>query len=130
MIENDLVAKARAIIARLDAATLPVTRTVLIRGADGTEWRPRPANCHSNVATWVHHKPDHKHVPGYVIFRPLPPLTYYWEVAAHAVVEIEDGSLVDITPSGASQMYPFIRHEGSIEDFQAFADAVSVRVPV
>jgi hypothetical protein len=74
-------------------------------------------------------KPSHKAVPGYIVFRPLPLLRPHWEVVAHAVVEIEDSTLVDITPSGASRMYPFIRHVGAVEDFQLFADAVRVLVP-
>jgi hypothetical protein len=30
--------------------------------------------------------------------------------------------LVDITPPGASQAYPFVRHLGTDEEFEEFAD--------
>jgi len=37
----------------------------------------------------------------------------------HALVEVEDGTLVDITPHGATQDYPFLRHIGTYEEFLA-----------
>ena len=36
---------------------------------------------------------------------------------AHSVVEEANGNFIEITPSRASQRYPFIRHEGKEEDF-------------
>ena len=36
---------------------------------------------------------------------------------SHSVIEQQDGTLIDITPSRASRRYPFIRHAGSEEDF-------------
>lgn len=46
--------------------------------------------------------------------------------SAHTVIEDPAGRLFDITPSKASQRYPFLRHEGSDEEFEAIvADGYS-----
>ena len=46
----------------------------------------------------------------------------------HSLVELEDGTLVDITPHGASQQHPFVRHIGTEEELAGMA--VSIRIPV
>jgi hypothetical protein len=43
-------------------------------------------------------------------------------------VEMEEGAF-DITPTGASQSYPFVRHTGTDEEFELMAAAVRVVVP-
>jgi hypothetical protein len=52
-----------------------------------------------------------------------------WRVAAHSVFKIEDGTLVDITPHEA-RGHPFIRHNGSMEEFVAMAEEMETVVPV
>jgi hypothetical protein len=125
--EAELIAFARAVVNRIETATIPVCRDDLwIRDeADGSEWRPRPHNCYRNVATWVHNVPQHRMVMGYVIFD----LPLYIEVVPHAVVEIEDGTLMDITPSGVTMAYPFVRHVGTDEEFDDMKRAIRVQIP-
>ena len=53
-----------------------------------------------------------------------------WRVTGHSLVENEHGELVDITPTQASQDYPFVRHVGTDEEFAAMANAVHVDVPM
>jgi hypothetical protein len=45
---------------------------------------------------------------------------------AHSVLELDDGSLIDITPSAASQRYPFLRHHGSDEEFEDWVQTWNV----
>jgi hypothetical protein len=118
----DLLQLAKAIVARRSEATIARDYRVGIG-----EWRPRPKFCHDNVHVWVSRSPQHKHVKGYLLFdfRALG----FWRVQAHSLVELEDGTLADITPHGASQQYPFVRHNGSDEEFAEMADAIQVDVP-
>jgi hypothetical protein len=51
-----------------------------------------------------------------------------WQVQAHSVVELEDGRLIDITPSGVSRPYPFLRHIGTDEEFAEMVRAMLVDV--
>jgi hypothetical protein len=81
------------------------------------EWRPREHECHDNVAFWVEPNPGYRHVGGFLYFDwhgLLPTVRFN----AHSLVEAPDGKLYEITPSRASARYPFLRHTGSLEDFQ------------
>ena len=125
----DLVARGKAIIARRSEAVFVPFRQVGMKGGTGeSDWSPRPKFCHDNVAVWVDRCPQHKHVYGYVIFDHRL-LTRTWQVHPHSVVELEDGMLIDITPSGVSHPYPFIRHVGTEEEFAEMAVAMWVDVP-
>lgn len=100
-----------------------------MRGSDGdADWEPLPHRCHDNVAAWVSRSPQHKAVRGYILFPPNP-LYGGVLVQAHTVVDMEEGTF-DITPSGASQPYPFVRHTGTDEEFEQMARAMRVVVPV
>ncbi len=124
----DLVAIAKSVIVRRAEAVLVPLRKVGMKGNAGeSDWSPKPKYCHDNVAAWVSRCPQHKRIRGYVIFD-LRPILGVWQVQAHSVVELEDGSLIDITPSGASQLYPFVRHIGTDEEFAAMACAMRVNV--
>ena len=104
----DVTAVAKSILARRTAVFVPL-RQVGMRGAPGEDdWLPRTKYCHDNVMAWVSRSPQHKHVRGFVIFD-LRAFLSIWQVQAHSVVELEDASLIDITPSGVSQLYPFAR---------------------
>jgi len=48
------------------------------------------------------------------------PLVNFVLFNAHSVIRQADGTLFDITPSRASQPYPFIRAEENDEDFLRF----------
>jgi hypothetical protein len=91
------------------------------------DWLPQPKFCHDNVAIWVARSPQHKHVCGYLIFDLR--ILGVWRVQAHSVVELEDGTLIDITPNDASQLYPFVRHCGTKEEFVEMARVMVVDVP-
>jgi hypothetical protein len=97
----------------------------LIDNEGGPDWLPLAHHCHANVQMWVHHSPAHKRVKGFVLFGPEFGV---WKVLAHSLVELEDGRLVDITPHGASQQYPFVRHIGTDEEFEEFADHGQINV--
>ena len=46
----------------------------------------------------------------------------------HCVIEVEDGTLADITPHEASGDYPFIRHIGTREEFLAIQEQQGTHV--
>ena len=77
------------------------------------EWRPQEQDCHANVTYWVLGQLDReecKAVRGWLYLersvRGCP------SFVSHSVVETAEGKLIDITPSGAENRYPFIRHKG------------------
>lgn len=124
----DLVAIAKSVIARRSEAVLVPFREVGMKGAAGEpDWLPQPKFCHDNVAAWVSRSPQHKRVRGYVIFD-MRMLIGVWQVQAHTVVKLEDGALIDITPSGVSRPYPFVRHIGTEEEFAEMVRAIRVDV--
>ena len=125
----DIIAFAKSVVARRSEAVFVPLREVGMRSDDGTpDWHPQPKFCHDNVATWVAKSPEHKHVRGYVLFD-FRFLLGVWQVQAHSVVELEDGTLIDITPSGVSRLYPFVRHTGTEDEFEEMARAMRVDVP-
>lgn len=85
------------------------------------DWAPAEGQCHYNVDYWVLAHPGTRAVRGWLVFdfettsMGLMPLVRF---TAHSVVEDADGRLVDITPSNASQRYPFLRHLGSDDQFE------------
>lgn len=72
---------------------------------------PQPNQCHGNAQIWVANNPKHRHVRGWLFFDLMR------RFAAHSVVEDEDGQLIDITPTLAIDVYPFIRHVGDDQIF-------------
>lgn len=68
--------------------------------------------CHHNVTEWCALEPTYKVVRGWLYFD----LTgcSVARFVAHSVVRAEDGNLYDITPSNASQDYPFL--EGNLSE--------------
>jgi hypothetical protein len=72
--------------------------------------------CHDNVREWVQGYPKHKHVYGFFIAdrRPFSDGTL---VIPHSVVEDEHGKLWDITPNENEVTYSFVRHQGSMDEF-------------
>jgi hypothetical protein len=107
-----------AIGRRSTAETYQSRDVKLLDNTGGPDWLPLAHHCHANVKTWVHYSPNHKRVRGFVLFGPMFDV---WRVMAHSLVEFDDGTLIDITPHGASQAYPFVRHLGSDEEFEEFA---------
>lgn len=122
MTDEERIQYGLSLFARLGEAVILKQANVKIGN-----WVPQPHYCHDNVRAWTENRPAHKHVFGYVYFDLS--LVGYVEFAAHSAVEFEDGTLFDITPHGASQQYPFIRHTGTEAEFADIASDVRIRVP-
>lgn len=118
----NVIEYAKSILARRAEAVIAIDRQVAT-----DDWSPKLHCCHDNVRDWVARNPGHKHVTGYLIFDLR--IIGCWLVQPHSLVEFEDGILVDITPHGASQQYPFVRHVGSDEEFAEMAVAIRIEVP-
>jgi hypothetical protein len=91
-------------------------------------FKPTPHRCHDNVREFVALYPNYCHVFGFLVAqRKILDDTL---VIAHSAVGMPDASLVDITPSESDFTYPFVRHEGTPEEFQLIAaDPHMVEVP-
>jgi hypothetical protein len=93
---------------------------------EGSDWKPSERDCHNNVDRWVLENPDTRSVRGWIVFdfektsRGLMPMVRF---TPHSVVEEADGRLVDITPSKASQRYPFLPHADSDGSFEEIVTA-------
>ena len=74
------------------------------------EWRPDEGECHRNCDWWALHNPGCEAVRGWLLFG--FGMFGFIRFNPHSVIKEEDGTLIDITPSKASQRYPFIRHWG------------------
>ena len=125
----DLKEAAKAILDRLHGAVFVPFRQVGMSEPGKPDWLPNPKYCHDNVAAWVSQSPQHKRITGYLVFDTRQVLGV-WQVVAHSVVQLEDGTLIDITPSEVSRPYPFVPHVGSEEEFVEMAMAMIVCVPV
>ncbi|RYG84112.1 MAG: hypothetical protein EON59_13495 [Alphaproteobacteria bacterium] len=112
---------------RLDEDLQQLVRCLFQRRSEGVlvpkvsvaadDWAPQEHECHDNVEVWVRSMPGTKHVYGFLHFAGLGTFN------AHSVVEDGERGLCDITPSRASQLYPFVRHAGSPQLF-AKAEAI------
>lgn len=72
------------------------------------DWSPQLNRCHDNVATWLSHTPSDVGVVGWLVvdYRPTLPWVRF---TAHTVVAINNSDeWIDITPSIATQDYPFV----------------------
>jgi hypothetical protein len=112
-----------AVLRRASAETYQA-RAVQLQTPDGEVlWTPEAQACHSNVQTWIRHSPADKWVKGFLLDGP-----FYgcWRVLAHSLIQLEDGSLIDITPRGGNQ--PFVRHVGTDDEFFEYALRVKLIV--
>ena len=73
-------------------------------------WVPALNDCHLNVSTWCKHSQGYAAVRGWLYFDFLDQLPFVL-FNAHSVVRDAEGKLWDITPSQASQPYPFLEAE-------------------
>jgi len=79
-------------------------------------WQPQLKKCHENVDAYCQLHKDFKPIRGWLFFD----YGYFLDHVAfcqHSVVMSPDGQLIDITPSNATQDYPFLRVEESDKDF-------------
>jgi hypothetical protein len=94
--------------------------------AGGPDWLPVAQHCHANVDIWVHRSPAHKRAKGFVL---IGPEFGVWRVLAHSLVELEDGTLIDITPQSVSEYrFPFVRHIGTDKEFEEFENQREINV--
>ena len=117
----DFVEYAKSLVARRSEGVLAVHRAVSL-----PEWAPQMNQCHDNVQKWVSATPEHRRVFGYLICDYLD--LGFRVVRPHSLVEIEDGTLVDITPRPIPWQYPFVRHVGSEDEFAEMAQAIEMAV--
>jgi hypothetical protein len=82
------------------------------------DWTPCPAHCHENVDKWLAATTAHKAVRGWLVEDVSGGQGFAFYFNAHSVVEVEDGMLIDITPSNVP--CGFLRHIGTDEDFERF----------
>jgi hypothetical protein len=82
----------------------------------GPEWTPAYNDCHANVNALCEHDPRYRPVRGWLYFD-FDQVLSFVRFTAHSVLIDENGRLWDITPSQASQPYPFIRAEGSEAEY-------------
>lgn len=88
----------------------------------GGNWQPEPNMCHHNVTIWCEHNSEYTPVRGWLYFD-LPGLNYV-KFIAHSVVLTPDNKLFDITPSNATQEYPFISSNLEEEHYAALVETV------
>ncbi|MCP4618570.1 MAG: hypothetical protein GY844_19315 [Bradyrhizobium sp.] len=78
-------------------------------------------DCHRNVDAFVAANESYRVARGWLFFdfrmAALFGMSPFLRFSAHSLVEDKNGQRFDITPSRASQQYPFIEHPFGDEDF-------------
>lgn len=116
---------AQSLFKHLDSAEPALFQRVGIGdGSEPNDWVPAPSLCYDNVDIWVKRSPECKAVRGWAVFdlrvaAPICSLPPHVKFVGHSVVEMPDGSLMDITPSDVSKRPLFLRHDGTLEEFEA-----------
>lgn len=110
MPELDINEYLKTLCSRVDDAEI-LKRAVIENG----DWAPKSNMCHHNVSLWCELNTDYSPVRGWIYFD-LSGLDYV-RFVAHSAVKAPDGDLYDITPSNASQDYPFIESELTEEEY-------------
>lgn len=86
----------------------------------GGSWSPEENQCHQNVTIWCAQNSQFTPVRGWLYFEMEGSDCALF--LAHSVVREPSGVLADITPSNASQDYPFIESQLSEEDFSCLVE--------
>ena len=90
-------------------------------------WTPAPNDCHANVGTWCKNMPEYIAVRGWLYFDFVDALSYVL-FNAHSVIRDPDGRLLDITPTLASQRYPFLATEETEGEYAQLVDGGVSRI--
>jgi len=87
-------------------------------------WQPVRGQCHYNVKTIVERDRRYKAVRGWVYadYSELGRATFF----SHSIIETPEGELIDITPNPSPWHYPFIRHDGTEDDFADIVEGQSI----
>ena len=119
----DLSALAKSLYQRRHAAVVVPYEPRMMN------WEPVEHACHNNTDRYVRENPGCKTIRGWLVFDFTLGASIGWppffRFTAHSVVEDADGRLFDLTPSKASQRYPFLQHERPASEFDAFVAAVT-----
>jgi hypothetical protein len=113
---------AASLYARLDECS--VLRRAEVKSES---WRPQANDCHANVSEWCIRYPEYEIVRGWLYFHFEGALGRV-QFLAHSAVRAPDGLLYDITPSYASQDYPFLSAKLSENDFAALVQGGTTRL--
>ena len=110
------------LVARLDSAVI-VPRAEAHIG----DWKPVKNDCHANVSTWCKNREGFQAVRGWLYFdlNNVMPIVLF---NAHSVVRDEHGQLWDITPTKATDTYPFLIAEESEEAYAKFIEGGAGRL--
>jgi len=85
------------------------------------EWAPAANLCHANATELAEKDKNYSAIRGWLYFA-IGECSPFVRFAAHSVVQMNDGQLIDITPTDPIvSLYPFIRANLSEDDY---ADAV------
>lgn len=97
---------------------------VILRRAEiiGGNWEPQANDCHRNVSTWCEHNEQYEPIRGWLYFD-LPGANCV-KFVAHSAVLTPEKELRDITPSNASQDYPFIPGNLPEEEYVSLVDSI------
>lgn len=79
------------------------------------DWKPKANMCHHNVTFWCENRHGYEPVRGWLYFD-LPGFPFV-KFVAHSAVRTPEGELFDITPSSATQDYPFIESRLSESEY-------------
>jgi hypothetical protein len=113
---------AARLFARLDEAIMLKRFEVNIG-----DWQPTAHDCHAN-ATQIHlHSASYLPVRGWLYFDFGGHLDRV-QFLAHSAIRAPDGELWDVTPSHASQEYPFIPAEDSEDEYAARVESGVTRI--
>lgn len=89
---------------------------VPFRDCSGPDFSPVEQACHSNVGEWCKAHGEHRPVRGWLVYEAWLPQGFC-RFAPHSVVLDERGELFDLTPTKASNRYPFLRNHLTEEEF-------------
>jgi hypothetical protein len=119
--KNELLTLARRLYARRQTAAVVPYKMLDPGHLEG--------ECHQNSERWARDNSGWKAIDGWLVFdyTSLEPLSLpLVQFNPHSVVEDENGTRVDVTPSRASQRYPFLEHEGPRDDFIRIVENISL----
>lgn len=90
-------------------------------------WRPKANDCHANVTELCAHDPTYSPVRGWLYFDFGGYLDRV-QFLAHSAVRAPDGMLYDITPSQASQQYPFLSANLPDQEYEALVTSGAIQL--
>ena len=88
------------------------------------EWVPIAHDCHVNAGEFCSRSRGYTHVRGWLYFD----FGEYALLNAHSVVQGPDGNLIDITPTHADSINPFISDLNSPEEYDRLIRSGAVRL--